>query len=73
MLPGMMIPGMAGLRPGMLPPQMAGMNPALAGHPAFAAAYQQQILQQQLMQQQMAMQVRRDAGVGALGLILCLA
>lgn len=36
---------------------MPGVNPNLAQHPAFAAAYQQQLLQQQLMQQQMAMQV----------------
>lgn len=63
MPPGMMM-GMMGPRPGMvpgapgMPPGMMGINPALAQHPAFAAAYQQQLLQQQLMQQQqMAMQV----------------
>lgn len=47
------------MRPGMVPGgMMPGVNPNLAQHPAFAAAYQQQLLQQQLMQQQMAMQVR---------------
>jgi hypothetical protein len=61
-----MMMGMMGPRPGMvpgvpggMPPGMMGINPQLAQHPAFAAAYQQQLLQQQLMQQQqMAMQVR---------------
>jgi hypothetical protein len=60
-----MMMGMMGPRPGMIPgapgmpPGMMGINPQLAQHPAFAAAYQQQLLQQQLMQQQqMAMQVR---------------
>lgn len=61
--PAGMPPGMMGMmmRPGMIPAapgMMPGVNPQLAGHPAFAAAYQQQLLQQQLMQQQMAMQVR---------------
>lgn len=46
------------MRPGMVPGgMMPGVNPNLAQHPAFAAAYQHQLLQQQLMQQQMAMQV----------------
>jgi hypothetical protein len=58
MMMGMMRPGMPMPGPGMMP----GVNPNLAQHPAFAAAYQQQLLQQQLMQQQMAMQVSEPVG-----------